>query len=335
MKKTLILISLLFTIVGANAQKNQNVYFLKNSGVEVVKDSADFVRIIQEPDSGETNFSYLEYHMNGKRKTLGKVSAFEPKIVMEGVTLRFNKEGKRIEITPYEKGIPLGMSYHYFNNGQLHQQIEYGNFTPNPAQSMGLTNDIPIPSFNPNSKLIFMADSLGVVYVKDGNGHVKDIKIIAKNVITDEGDYKDGVKDGVWKGSQTSPDISYVETYEMGKLITGESIQGNQKYQYKSNSFSPPQFRGGIQRFYEHIGASMKYPSDAVRNNITGSVLIGYTVDKDGSISDVIVKKSVYPALDDEAIRVVKSSPRWIPATERGVPVRVKYTIPIKFSMSR
>jgi TonB family protein len=79
----------------------------------------------------------------------------------------------------------------------------------------------------------------------------------------------------------------------------------------------------------------MKYPSDAVRNNITGSVLIGYTVDKDGSISDVIVKKSVYPALDDEAIRVVKSSPRWIPATERGVPVRVKYTIPIKFSMSR
>ena len=105
---------LLVAIVAAKAQKKQNVYFFKNNGVEVIKDSADFVRMIQEPDSGETNFNLLEYHMNGKRKTLGKVSAFEPKIVLEGTTLRFNEEGKRIEITPYENGTPKGISYHYF-----------------------------------------------------------------------------------------------------------------------------------------------------------------------------------------------------------------------------
>lgn len=322
-------------IFEAKAQKKQNVYFLKNSGVEVVKDSADFVRVITEPDSGETNFGLIEYYMNGKRKTLGKVSAFGPNLIREGVLLSFNKEGKRIEITPYEKGIPKGISYHYFDNGKMYKQIEYGNFAPLSDQMIGKSNDLTSLPFNPNAKLIFMADSLGVVYVKEGNGHVKDVKVTAKNVITDEGDYKDGVKDGIWKGSQASPDMSYVETYELGKLITGESTLGDQKYQYKASSFTPPLYKGGIQRFYQYIGSVMKYPSDAARDKITGSVQVGFTVEKDGNIMDVIVKRSAHPALDEEAVRVVKSSPKWIPATERGIPVRVKYTIPIKFSMSR
>lgn len=334
MKKIFILIYLLFTLVCANAQKKQNVYYLKNSGLEVVKDSADFVRVIQEPDSGETNFNYLEYHMNGKRKTLGKVSAFEPNIVMQGTIVRFNQEGKRIEITPYENGIPKGMSYHYFDNGKMYKQIEYGDFTP-PQEQRGIpkTDYIsPLFSPNPNAKLIFMADSLGVVSVKDGNGHVKEVKATAKNVITEEGNYKDGVKDGIWKGSETLPSYSYVETYEMGKLITGESTQGDQKYSYSSSLFSPPQFRGGVQEFYEYIAPSLRYPEGAIRDKAKGKVLVEFTVAEDGRVTEVISKISAHRALDAEAIRIVRSSPRWIPATERGIPTPVKYTVPITFS---
>lgn len=318
-------------LIGANAQKKQNVYFLKNNGLEVVKDSADFIRIIQEPDSGETNFVFLEYHMNGKRKAVGKVSTFEPMIVKEGVFLKFNQEGKRIEITSYENGIPKGMSYHYFDNGKMNKQIEYGKFNPKLEQIGGASIDFTSISYNPNSKLIFLADSLGVVYVKDGNGHVKT----NENDITAEGDYRDGVKDGVWGGSETLLNYSYVETYEMGKLITGESTQGGQKYQYSLNLFSPAQFKGGVQKFYQYIGSVLKYPNDALRDRITGSVLVVYTVEKDGRLTDVIAERSVHPELDAEAIRIVKSSPKWIPATHRGIPIRVKYTIPIKFSMGR
>jgi TonB family protein len=337
MKRILILVCLLFTLIAANAQKKQNVYYLKNSGLEVVKDSADFVRVIQEPDSGETNFSYLEYHMNGKRKTLGKVSAFEPNIVMEGTIVRFNQEGKRIEITPYENGIPIGMSYHYFDNGKMYKQIEYGDFTVKLERNVGPKIDYISPSFspNPNSKLIFMADSLGVVYVKDGNGHLKDIDATTKSVKTAEGDYKNGVKDGIWRGSETVPNYSYVETYEMGKLITGESTQGDQKYAYSTSLFSPPQFNGGVENFYNHIAGSLRYPERAIRDKATGKVLIGYTVGKDGKVTDVIAKKSAHPALDAEAIRIVWASPKWIPATERGIPTPVKYTVPITFSMGR
>lgn len=337
MKKILILIYLLFTLIGANAQKKQNVYYLKNSGLEVVKDSADFVRVIQEPDSSETNFSYLEYHMNGKRKTLGKVSAFEPKIVMEGVIVRFNQEGKRIEITPYGNGIPKGMSYHYFDNGKMYKQIEYGDFTP-PQEQRGIpkTDYIsPLSNPNPNAKLVFMADSLGVVYVKDGNGHVKDVKATAKNVITEEGEYKDGVKHGVWKGSEMLRNYSYVESYEMGKLIAGESTQRSQKYQYSLSLFSPAQFIGGMDRFNQHVGSNLRYPSDAVAVKATGKVLVEFTVAEDGRVTEVIAKISAHRALDAEAIRIVRSSPRWIPAAERGIPISVKYYIPITFSLGR
>lgn len=335
MKKILILTCLILAFGVTKAQKKQNVYFFKNDGKEVSEaDSSDFVRIIQEPDSGDTNFVLLEYYVNKKRKTLGKVSAFEPSLVLEGPVSRFNQEGKRIELTTYEKGVPLGVSYHYFDNGKFHKQITYGNTTPKLEQAMGLNSEFNHFPFNPNAKLIYLADSNGVEQVKDGNGHAKEIRVSEKNVVTEEGDYKDGVKHGVWTGGETMLNYTYTETYEMGKLVAGESIKDNQTHQYTTNAMNPPQFKGGINKFYQNVGYALRYPAEAARNRITGSVILSFTVEKDGSITDVEVKKSAHKSLDEEAKRVVLLSKKWLPATMRGIPVRVKYTLPIKFSMS-
>ncbi len=338
MKKLIAFFIILFSLQLAKAQKapkNQNVYYLKNDGKEVaLKDSADYIRVIQEPDSGEINFNFLEFYPDGKRKTTGRVSAFEPRMIYEGTLMRFDKEGKRKEITTYEKGIPLGMSYEYFNNGKIHKQIEYLPFAfqPNPSPFTLLAMDSS--PFNPNSKLIYLADSLGNEQVKDGNGYVKKVELIGKVEYREEGGYVDGVKHGVWKGSGTLSAASYVETYEKGKLIGGESTLDGVKYPYTTMG-SPPTFKGGMSNFYQYIGRSTRYPSDAVRDRAAGTVYLSFTIERDGNVTEVKVERSVYPSIDQEARRMVMSSPKWLPGTMRGVPVRVKYSLPLKFSIPR
>jgi len=331
MKKILILICLILAFGVAKAQKKQNVYFFKNDGKEVSQaDSADFVRIIQEPDSGDTNFVLLEYYVNKKRKTLGKVSAFEPNLILEGAVSRFNQEGKRISHGIYQAGLPIGMHYEYFGDGKMNRQVEYLADAPKldfvAVKNPGLTNLI-----NPNYKLIYQADSGGTVLVKDGNGHLVINTVMVNDELIEEGDFKDGVKDGIWTGRYKTGKSSYTETYQLNKLVSGESVVLEKKYPYTS-LFEGPQFKGGIQKFYQFIGSSLRYPTDAVRGNNTGTVILNFLIDYDGKISDIQIKQSASESLDDEAKRVLRLSPVWIPAKERGIPVSVRYTIPIKFS---
>ena len=111
-----------------------------------------------------------------------------------------------------------------------------------------------------------------------------------------------------------------------------ETTKEGIKYPYTTKD-SFPTFKGGMSKFYQYVGYAVRYPADAVRNRMDGTVIVEFTVERDGKIADVEVRKSVYSSLDDEAKRVVRFSPKWIPGTQRGVPVRVKYSIPLKFTM--
>lgn len=97
---------------------------------------------------------------------------------------------------------------------------------------------------------------------------------------------------------------------------------------------SPPTFAGGIQRFYEYIARNLKYPLDAAKSRIQGSVMVSFIITETGEVTNVKVIKSVDPMLDREAINIVKSSPKWIPAKLFGKNVKVSYSIPIKFSLN-
>lgn len=93
-------------------------------------------------------------------------------------------------------------------------------------------------------------------------------------------------------------------------------------------SFGP----GGIDEFRNnYIAKNLKYPDVAAENGIQGRVFINFVVEPDGRVTNVKVVRSVDPALDKEAVRVVSSSPKWKPGKQRGKPVRVQFTIPIIF----
>lgn len=71
-------------------QKKQNVYFLKNNGAFAqLRDSADYIRVIQEPDSGTTYFNLLEYYPNGQKKRVGMLSSYNPNLILEGSVISF------------------------------------------------------------------------------------------------------------------------------------------------------------------------------------------------------------------------------------------------------
>ena len=94
-----------------------------------------------------------------------------------------------------------------------------------------------------------------------------------------------------------------------------------------------PSFPGGEKALLEYLGNNIKYPVVAQENGVQGRVVISFVVEKDGSITDVKVARSVDPSLDKEATRVVKSMPRWIPGRQNGSAVRVKYTVPVAFRL--
>lgn len=99
---------------------------------------------------------------------------------------------------------------------------------------------------------------------------------------------------------------------------------------------TPPSFPGGLEKFYTFIGKSVKYPAEAVKNNVQGKVFLSYIVEKDGSLSEVqLAGKKLGYGTDEEAIRVLQLSPKWNPGLMNGKPVRVKYHIPISFTLSK
>lgn len=94
-----------------------------------------------------------------------------------------------------------------------------------------------------------------------------------------------------------------------------------------------PQFPGGSAGIVKYLQENIKYPGKARESGVRGRVLTSFVVDADGSITDVKVVKSVDNALDAEVVRVIKGMPRWTPGKKNGVPVRVKYSIPINFNL--
>ncbi len=96
-----------------------------------------------------------------------------------------------------------------------------------------------------------------------------------------------------------------------------------------------PEFPGGMPAMMEFLQTNIKYPKDAIKQNVGGRVMVMFVVEPDGSLSNVRVARKVFPSLDAEAVRVVKAMPKWKPGKEKGRAVRVNFTMPVVFSIKK
>lgn len=126
-----------------------------------------------------------------------------------------------------------------------------------------------------------------------------------------------------------------LESTDLDENTTIEFVEFEEKEVAEPEIFTiveeMPGFPGGEAKLFEYLGKETKFPPMARDAGIQGTVFVRFVVYEDGAIKDVTVVRSVHPALDEEAIRVIKSMPKWKPGKQRGKPVRVQYNLPIKF----
>ncbi|WEK20681.1 MAG: TonB family protein [Candidatus Pedobacter colombiensis] len=320
MKKLLTLIILVCTFNWVNAQKKQNVYFFKNDYQEVFsKDSADYIRVIQEPDSGSVLFKLIELYPDGKKKRLGSLSEFRP-LIYEGELVSYYRNGKRKSSEFYKNNNPIDKAYFFYENGSVDRITEFRKNISKNGQQIDTIETL----------LNYQADSLGHVMVNDGNGHVVE-ETSDYDGATIEGDYKEGFKHGTWTMKSHSGLLRYKEEYNDGQFISGESEINGMIHRYTSIE-EPPVTEGGMDKFYNYLRKNVRWPDQALGKGIQGIVYASFYIEPDGTMTNLKIERKLYPPLDAEALRVLSASPKWISGRQHGFPVRLKLNIPISFT---
>ena len=104
--------------------------------------------------------------------------------------------------------------------------------------------------------------------------------------------------------------------------------------QEKDVELKMPTFPGGEEALLKFVMANTNYPREARKSKIRGKVYVSFIVDKEGKVKDAVVKKGIGGGCDEEALRVVQMMPQWIPGTQDGRPVDVKFNLPIPFGLN-
>ncbi|CDA78322.1 tonB family protein [Bacteroides sp. CAG:530] len=121
-----------------------------------------------------------------------------------------------------------------------------------------------------------------------------------------------------------------VEIKYVPAVVEEEEVEEQQIFQVVEEM---PEFPGGMAECMKFLAKNIKYPTIAQENGVQGRVIVQFVVNKDGTIVDPVVVRSVDPYLDKEALRVIKAMPKWKPGKQRGKAVRVKYTVPVTFRL--
>lgn len=130
----------------------------------------------------------------------------------------------------------------------------------------------------------------------------------------------------------TEDDNSKGVDLTMPTVTSGPVVEEEENVVFKIAEVNPS-FPGGESALFKFLNDNVKYPVIAQENGVQGRVICQFTVNKDGSIVDVEVVRSIDPSLDKEAIRVIQSMPKWNPGLQRQKPVRVKFTLPVNFKL--
>jgi antitoxin component YwqK of YwqJK toxin-antitoxin module len=294
MKHFLFILSLTIAL-SAQAQKLQKIYYVNSKGKFVSDlDSALYIRIIQEPDSGSNLYSLKEFYKNERRKRVGMVTQFNPDPSFEGSVISFFENGAKESVETYLYGVKNGDCYYYYPNGILKEFIKYDYLTS-------------------SVKTISVSDSLGNPFLDEkGNGRV----LLSTKATEESGNYKKGFKDGFWITKNLINNCVYTETYSRGTLKKGESIDNLGNKNIYSKLIIKPYLlhKKGFNIFNIHNIVFFRH-IDSI-----GRVTLNLDIDKFGNPQNINIFKSLSQKSDAFAIETIKKL-LWKPEIYRGKPV--------------
>ncbi len=154
-------------------------------------------------------------------------------------------------------------------------------------------------------------------------------------ILLSEGRYLDGEYEGLWKYYHSNGRLAGAVNYAKGKRISEEYFNpdGSPEPDLKKTE-RLPSFPGGMSALGAYMGRVLKYPPAAREKRITGVVKVGFTVSTTGELLNVKAVSSPHDELSDEALRVVRMMPRWIPGIQFNRPVKVAYVMPVHFQVN-
>lgn len=252
-----------------------------------------------------------------------------------------DKAGNLHATEMYEEGKSVPPFYFYHPNGVLsslttkldEQEMEEIGWYPT-----GQIREIvmhPARPEQPKDKVLsefWLASGEPLVVV--GNGAFRDTVEFGNQKLIEFGTYRNGRKDGPWRGEFTNAKPYYDEEFRAGELVKGTSYsnEGNPvEYTIEEQQAA---FKGGQLALSNFLIRTLRYPVDAQRARAQGKVFVSFVVETNGTISDVQVLNHPNHYLEQEAIRVVRQmDDYWNPGLQRGRPVKSRFTLPITFQL--
>ncbi|RZA00663.1 MAG: TonB family protein [Sphingobacteriaceae bacterium] len=170
-----------------------------------------------------------------------------------------------------------------------------------------------------------------VIAISGPSQSLKDASIVA---MKNSPKWIPGYKDG----KVIKMPYSYEVSFTIGDGISNRTkifkvVDNNVDNQVFAVLETQPKFPGGIQSFLQYLGKNVKYPAEDRKNNLQGKVIVQFVIERNGSLTDIKAISSPSNAMSEEAVRVVSSSPKWIPGMQGGSFVRSQFTVPITFTL--
>jgi len=313
--KKIIFFFLLISKIAFSQESNDKIIYLDSLQKEVSVENKYYTKIIKDYYLEKSEYKFLTLYKSGKLKEEKIVSGKDGGHVI-GEEISYYENGNKNSSVFHENKLKSGKSYYWYEDGKL--QIE-GEF---------------IKAKNPNEtsfKMINYWNEKEEKTVSNGNG-----SIASKNEFYEQnGNYKNGYKDGKWSGKSLKNMYSFEENYIDGELISGVSIEDDGTRNEYTVSEVKPEPKKGMSHFYKYISNNFNAPNSAYKNKIQGKIIVAFVVDKEGKITESKIIKSLGTELDNEAIRVLTSYENWKPAYQQGRKVRCSYNIPIQLDFTR
>ncbi len=308
MKKT-ILFFLFFTKVLFAQESNDKIIYLDSLERETIAENYFYKKVIKDYSLEKLEYKFFKYYKSGSVYQEGFIDKKESGKLNKEI-LTYFKNGNKEDSTFFIDGKPFGKVEKWYENGN---KREVGEFTIEEWET------------GKSYKIVQFWDENNNQLVVDGNGFYNNSVKKSK----DSGAIKNGYKNGVWTGESSLNQVSYVESYDEGKFISGVTTdkEGN-KISYLIVE-QKPEPKKGFTHFYKFIGSNFNYTNESIQLKIKGKILIEFVIDVTGKIVEPKIIKGLGYGLDQEAIRVLLKYENWISGKQRGLNVRVRYTIPI------
>jgi TonB family protein len=320
MKKLLLLFACsLFAIISYAQKKDTIAFYMDKYGVEA--DSVSKAVAIRTICTTEEVGVYLvkDFYMSGKPKLICK-SLSDKNLYAQGSCVQFYPNGKKKSITNYEKGQQIGEDMQLYPNGKPYTMVKHV-IDGTPTQY----------AFETKTSLIECRDSTGNLLAQDGKGTW--IKFDENFNKVCEGHIENGLEEGEWTGTD-STGVLRKGIFNKGEFVSGDLPMIISNRVYMSGLDRYPSFSGKDIEFSRYLARSIRYPKEAFEKKIQGRIILTFIVEKDGSLTDFKVLRGLPGGLTEEALRAVKSSPKWLPGRRYGLAVRTQFSVPVAFAIA-